>query len=47
MYLLTVIFLSRLDPWRGTPTGGMEFQDHYATNKANTFVRGWTTYVYL
>jgi choline dehydrogenase-like flavoprotein len=32
------------DPWRGTPTGGM-IQDDYATNKANSFARGWTTIV--
>ena len=38
-------FSDRLDPWRGTPTGGM-IQDYYATNKSNAFVRGWTTYVY-
>jgi choline dehydrogenase-like flavoprotein len=35
----------RIDPWRGTPTQGM-IQDHYATNEKNTFVRGWTSYVY-
>jgi choline dehydrogenase-like flavoprotein len=38
------LFPERLDPWRGTPTGGM-IQDYYATNKANGFARGWTTYV--
>lgn len=38
------LFPERLDPWRGTPTGGM-IQDNYATNKANAFARGWTTYV--
>ena len=38
------LFPERLDPWRGTPTGGM-IQDYYATNEANAFARGWTTYV--
>jgi choline dehydrogenase-like flavoprotein len=39
------VFSDRIDPWRGTPTGGM-IQDYYATRKANVFARGWTTYVY-
>ncbi|OHB73468.1 MAG: hypothetical protein A2W17_06015 [Planctomycetes bacterium RBG_16_41_13] len=38
------LFSERMDPWRGTPTGGL-IQDNYATDKANTFARGWTTYV--
>ena len=38
------LFSDRLDPWRGTPTGGM-IQDNYATDRANDFARGWTTYV--
>jgi len=38
------IFPQRLDPWRGTPTGGM-IQDYYATNRANDFARGWTIIV--
>ena len=35
---------AKVDPWRGTPTGGM-IQDYYATNRANSFARGWTTVV--
>jgi len=38
------VFDERLDPWRGTPTGGM-IQDHYATSPTNGFARGWTTVV--
>jgi choline dehydrogenase-like flavoprotein len=38
------VFPERLDPWRGTPTGGM-IQDYYATNQANGFARGWTVLV--
>ncbi|MBW6504124.1 GMC family oxidoreductase N-terminal domain-containing protein [bacterium] len=38
------LFSERMDPWRGTPTGGM-IQDYYATKKANAFARGWTIYV--
>jgi choline dehydrogenase-like flavoprotein len=38
------VFPQRLDPWRGTPTGGM-IQDYYATNRANDFARGWTIIV--
>ncbi|MDH4038295.1 MAG: GMC family oxidoreductase N-terminal domain-containing protein [Candidatus Krumholzibacteria bacterium] len=37
-------FEERLDPWRGTPTGGM-IQDNYATRSSNGFARGWTTIV--
>jgi choline dehydrogenase-like flavoprotein len=37
-------FDERLDPWRGTPTGGM-IQDYYATRAAHGFARGWTTLV--
>jgi len=37
-------FSERLDPWRGTPTGGI-IQDYYATNPANSFARGWTILV--
>jgi len=35
------LFDQRLDPWRGTPTGGI-IQDNYATNPQNGFARGWT-----
>jgi choline dehydrogenase-like flavoprotein len=35
------IFPERLDPWRGVPTGGI-IQDFYATNRNNSFARGWT-----
>lgn len=35
------LFAERLDPWRGVPTGGI-IQDFYATNKKNSFARGWT-----
>lgn len=38
------LFPERIDPWRGTPTGGM-IQDYYSTKKTNTFARGWTIYV--
>ena len=38
------LFDQRVDPWRGTPTGGM-IQDHYATKSSNRFARGWTTLV--
>jgi choline dehydrogenase-like flavoprotein len=38
------LFPERLDPWRGTPTGGM-IQDYYATNRRNDFARGWTILV--
>ena len=38
------VFSERLDPWRGTPTGGM-IQDYYATKKTNAFARGWTILV--
>jgi len=38
------LFPERIDPWRGTPTGGM-IQDFYSTKISNTFARGWTTYV--
>ncbi|MDH3315657.1 MAG: GMC oxidoreductase [Gammaproteobacteria bacterium] len=38
------LFDERIDPWRGTPTGGM-LQDHYATRSSNNFARGWTTLV--
>ena len=34
----------RVDPWRGTPSGGM-IQDNYATDKRNGFARGWTVLV--
>ena len=42
--IATGVFSERLDPWRGTPTGGM-IQDHYATKKAKAFARGWTILV--
>jgi choline dehydrogenase-like flavoprotein len=38
------LFDQRVDPWRGTPTGGM-IQDQYATKSTNGFARGWTTLV--
>ena len=38
------LFDQRLDPWRGTPTGGI-IQDNYATNRQNGFARGWTILV--
>ena len=38
------VFSERLDPWRGVPTGGM-IQDFYATNRRNSFARGWTIVV--
>lgn len=34
-------FHERVDPWRGTPTGGM-IQDYYATDPKRGFARGWT-----
>ncbi len=37
-------FTERVDPWRGVPTGGM-IQDYYATDKRNSFARGWTILV--
>jgi choline dehydrogenase-like flavoprotein len=37
-------FSERLDPWRGTPSGGI-IQDYCATNPRNDFVRGWATIV--
>jgi choline dehydrogenase-like flavoprotein len=38
------LFAERIDPWRGTPTGGM-IQDYYATSSENSFARGWTILV--
>ena len=38
------LFPERVDPWRGTPTGGM-IQDYYATRPGNGFARGWTMLV--
>jgi len=38
------VFSDRQDPWRGVPTGGM-IQDYYATDRGNSFARGWTTLV--
>ena len=38
------LFEQRVDPWRGTPSGGF-IQDHYASNRANNFARGWTVLV--
>jgi len=38
------LFEQRVDPWRGTPSGGF-IQDNYASNRANTFARGWTVLV--
>jgi len=37
-------FAARIDPWRGTPSGGF-MQDHCATNRKNGFARGWTMIV--
>jgi choline dehydrogenase-like flavoprotein len=37
-------FAERLDPWRGTPSGGI-IQDYCATNTRNHFARGWTIVV--
>ena len=37
-------FEERVDPWRGTPSGGI-IQDTYATDPRNSFARGWTTLV--
>src|SRR4029079_5677843 len=37
-------FEHRVDPWRGTPSGGI-IQDTYATNPRNGFAPGWTTLV--
>jgi choline dehydrogenase-like flavoprotein len=34
----------RVDPWRGTPTGGM-IQDFYETSRSNDFARGWSIIV--
>jgi choline dehydrogenase-like flavoprotein len=38
------LFDERIDPWRGTPSGGI-IQDDYATDPRNGFARGWTTLV--
>lgn len=38
------LFGERLDPWRGTPSGGL-IQDYYATSGRNSFARGWSTIV--
>lgn len=38
------LFDQRVDPWRGTPSGGI-IQDNYATDRRNGFARGWTTLV--
>lgn len=38
------LFDHRIDPWRGTPSGGI-IQDNYATDPGNGFARGWTTLV--
>ncbi|MDH3531937.1 MAG: GMC oxidoreductase [Gammaproteobacteria bacterium] len=38
------LFDQRIDPWRGTPSGGI-IQDNYATNRQNGFARGWTVLV--
>ncbi|HUL49074.1 MAG TPA: GMC family oxidoreductase [Gemmatimonadales bacterium] len=38
------LFAERLDPWRGTPSGGI-IQDYCATSARNDFVRGWATVV--
>ena len=35
------VFAERLDTWRGIPAGGM-MQDFYATDKGNSFARGFT-----
>jgi len=38
------LFDQRVDPWRGTPSGGI-IQDNYATDGRNGFARGWTVLV--
>ncbi len=38
------LFEQRVDPWRGTPSGGI-IQDAYETDARNDFARGWTTLV--
>ncbi len=38
------LFDERVDPWRGTPSGGF-IQDNYATDPRNGFARGWTVLV--
>ena len=38
------LFSERLDPWRGTPSGGL-IQDYYATDTRNDFARGWSIVV--
>ena len=38
------LFDQRVDPWRGTPSGGI-IQDHYETDGRNSFARGWTVVV--
>ena len=38
------LFSERLDPWRGTPSGGL-IQDYYATTPRNAFARGWSIVV--
>jgi choline dehydrogenase-like flavoprotein len=35
------VFTEKVDPWRGVPTGGI-MQDFYATDRRNSFARGWT-----
>jgi choline dehydrogenase-like flavoprotein len=38
------LFEHRVDPWRGTPSGGI-IQDQYETDRRNGFARGWTILV--
>jgi choline dehydrogenase-like flavoprotein len=38
------LFDQRVDPWRGTPSGGI-IQDNYETDRRNSFTRGWTVLV--
>jgi choline dehydrogenase-like flavoprotein len=38
------LFDHRVDPWRGTPSGGI-IQDRYETDRSRAFARGWTTLV--
>ena len=38
------LFDQRVDPWRGTPSGGI-IQDNYATDGQHGFARGWTILV--
>ncbi|MEK6763152.1 MAG: GMC family oxidoreductase [Nitrospirota bacterium] len=41
---MSAVFSEWLEPWKGPMAGGM-LQDFYATNKRNSFARGWMTEV--